>query len=371
MKLSTTKRIGLAVMAACIMGMLFGCAGLERNTRMNEYPYLLIHKDLQDADRAVEAARTQGKDKQCPDAFKAVEDLKNKAYDVYRACHTEEALALAREATARANALCPPAAAVEPPLEPLPASEPTVPGRVKYCVTLHIEFDIDKAIIRPEYHDEVARVGDFMKKYPDTSASIEGHTDNVGTAEHNMELSLKRAESVVNYLVEKFGIDRSRLTAKGYGMTRPVADNATGAGKQQNRRIEAIIDCAFDVKEAKPPEHLCMNLQVQFDTDSAVIKPQYRDEIAKVADYMKKYPETTALIEGHTDNVGGFEYNMKLSQKRSESVVDDLVNNFGIERSRLTAKGYGDTRRIAYNNTAEGRAMNRRINAVLDCVIKK
>jgi OOP family OmpA-OmpF porin len=154
-------------------------------------------------------------------------------------------------------------------------------------------------------------------------------------------------------------------------MTRPVADNATEAGRQQNRRIEAIIDCAFDVREAKPPEHLCMTLQLQFDTDSAVIKPQYQDEIAKVADYMKKYPETTALIEGHTDNVGSFDYNMKLSQKRAESVVDDLVNNFGIDRSRLSAKGYGETRRIAYNSTAEGRQQNRRINVILDCVIKK
>jgi outer membrane protein OmpA-like peptidoglycan-associated protein len=370
MKLSSAKRIGLAVMAVSFMGLLFGCAGLERNTNMSAAPYLFIHKDLQDADRAVEAARMQGKDKQCPAEYQAAEDQKNKAYDVYRACHTEEALAMAREATAKANALCPPVAAEEPPLVPLPAEEPT-PGHYKYCVTLHIQFDINKAIIRPEYHDEVARVGDFMKKYPETTAIIEGHTDNVGTAEHNMELSLQRAESVVNYLVEKFGIDRARLTARGYGMTRPIADNATEAGRQQNRRIEAIIDCAFDVKEAKPPEHLCMNLQIQFDTDSAVIKPQYQDEISKVADYMKKYPETTALIEGHTDNVGGFEYNMKLSQKRAESVVDDLVNNFGIERARLSAKGYGDTRRIAYNSTAEGRQQNRRINVILDCVIKK
>jgi OOP family OmpA-OmpF porin len=258
----------------------------------------------------------------------------------------------------------------EAPLEPVPAAEPT-PGKYKYCITLRIDFDIDKAAIRPEYHNEVAKVGDFMKKYPSTSAVIEGHTDNVGTYEHNMELSMRRAESVVNYLVDKFGIERSRLSAKGYGYSRPLANNATNEGKQQNRRIEAIIDCAFDVKEAKPPETLCMLLQVEFDTGKANIKPQYNDEIAKVADYMKKYPTTTALIEGHTDNVGGYEYNMKLSQKRAESVVNYLVEKFGIERARLTAKGYGPTRRIAYNSTAEGRQKNRRITAVLDCVIKK
>jgi OOP family OmpA-OmpF porin len=86
---------------------------------------------------------------------------------------------------------------------------------------------------------------------------------------------------------------------------------------------------------------------------------------------MQKYPTTTAAIEGHTDNVGSSEMNMRLSQQRAENVVTYLVNNFGIERSRLSAKGYGSTRRIAYNNTPEGRQSNRRITAVIDCVISK
>jgi OOP family OmpA-OmpF porin len=60
---------------------------------------------------------------------------------------------------------------------------------------------------------------------------------------------------------------------------------------------------------------------------------------------------------------------MKLSQKRAESVVNYLVENFGIDRSRLDAKGYGYTRRIAYNKTREGRQKNRRVEAVIDCVI--
>lgn len=86
---------------------------------------------------------------------------------------------------------------------------------------------------------------------------------------------------------------------------------------------------------------------------------------------MKKYPTTTAVIEGHTDNIGGSEHNMQLSYQRAENVVNYLVDKFGIERTRLAAKGYGSTRRIAYNNTPEGRKKNRRINALIDCVIKK
>jgi OmpA-OmpF porin, OOP family len=262
-----------------------------------------------------------------------------------------------------------PAPAPEPVLAPVPAAEPT-PGHYKYCVTLPIEFDIDQTAIRSQYRDQVARVGNFMKKYPTTTAVIEGHTDNVGSYNHNMELSQARAEAVVHVLAQDYGIDRSRLSAKGYGFTRPVADNSSEAGRQKNRRIEAIIDCAFDVQQVQPPERLCMSLVLDFDSGKADIKPQYRDEIAKVADYLKQYPTTTAVIEGHTDNLGSPEHNLKLSQRRAENVVNYLVDKFGIDRSRLSAKGYGSTRSISYNNTPEGRQQNRRITAIIDCVVK-
>jgi len=176
----------------------------------------------------------------------------------------------------------------------------------------------------------------------------------------------------VKSLEDNFGIDATRLSAKGYGKTRPTADNSTNAGMQKNRRIKAIIDCALDVKEiAPPPERLCVTLKVQFDTDSAEIKPHFFDEVDKVGEYMKKYPTTTGVIEGHTDNVGNSEHNMELSRRRAETVVNYLVEKFGIDHSRLSAKGYGSTRSIAYNNTPEGRQKNRRINAIIDCVIEK
>jgi OmpA-OmpF porin, OOP family len=370
MDLSQVRKISGFVVSLFSMGMIFGCAHYEVNTGRGGIPGYYIRTEMQDADRALENARKAGKDQACPAEFKDAEDAKNQAYDVYRACHTEEGAALAKKATAKANALCPPqAAAAEAPIVAVPAAEPT-PGHYKYCVTLHVEFDIDRTVIRPEYRAEVAKVGDFMKKYPTTTAVIEGHTDNVGTYNYNMELSQRRAQSVVDYLVENFGIDRARLSAKGEGFTRPVADNSTNEGRQKNRRIEAIIDCAFDVQQIQPPERLCMSLVVDFDSGKADIQPQYRNEIAKVAEYMKQYPTTTAVIEGHTDNVGNPDSNMKLSQKRAENVVKYLVDNFGIDSSRLSAKGYGATRRISYNTTPEGRQKNRRINAVIDCVVK-
>ena len=377
MKAITVKRVFMSVIAVFSMSMIYGCAGYEVNTKRGNIPGHYIRSEMQEADRAVESARQAGKDKACPVEFKAAEDAKNNAYDVFRACHTEEGAALAKKATAMANALCPPQpaaaapAVIEAPLALIPAAEPT-PERMKYCISLNIEYDINKAEIRPQYNDEVARVGDFMTKYPTTTAVIEGYTDEVGSDDYNMQLSQRRAEGVVKSLEDKFGIAPSRLSAKGYGKTRPVTDNASDVAKQKNRRIDAVIDCAIDIKElSAPPERLCMTLKVEFATDSAEIQSRYNGEINKVGDYMKKYPTTTAVIEGHTDNVGSPELNMKLSQKRAENVVNYLANNFGIEKSRLSAKGYGSTRRIAYNNTPEGRQQNRRINAIIDCVINK
>ena len=112
----------------------------------------------------------------------------------------------------------------------------------KVSMTLAIQFDSGKADIKSKYHEEIGKVADFLKKYPKATGTIEGHTDNVGKAAMNQKLSLQRAESVRNYIVQKFGIDPARLSAKGYGMTRPIADNKTAEGRKKNRRIEANFD---------------------------------------------------------------------------------------------------------------------------------
>jgi len=335
----------------------------------------MVPDDFGETEAAIARAEQSQGAQYCPDKIAGAKDLARQGAETYWACRNTESSRLLAEARKLAGEAegCGPQGAVapEPVIAPIPAAEPT-PERMKYCVFLDIEFDIDKSDIRPQYNDEVAKVGDFMKKYPTTTAVIEGYTDDVGDADYNMKLSQRRAESVVKSLEDNFGIDPSRLTAKGYGETRPTADNSTEAGKQKDRRIKAIIDCAVDVKALEPPpDRLCMTLKVEFASNSAEINSRYNDELDKVGDYMKKYPTTTAVIEGHTDNVGGFEQNMKLSQVRAENVVKYLVEKSGIDSSRLSAKGYGYTRRIAYNSTPEGRQQNRRINAIIDCVISK
>ena len=79
-----------------------------------------------------------------------------------------------------------------------------------------------------------------LKRKEDERIELGGHTDNVGTPKNNLILSEARANTVRNYLIEK-GIDPSRVTAKGYGLTKPIADNRTADGKAQNRRTEVTI----------------------------------------------------------------------------------------------------------------------------------
>jgi OmpA-OmpF porin, OOP family len=211
----------------------------------------MVPDDFGETEVAIAHAEQSQGAQYCPDKIDKAKELARQGAEVYWTCHNTESSRLlteARKLAGEAEGCWSQGAAVAPPMaliEPIPAAEPT-PERMKYCVSLDIEFDINKSDIRPQYHDEVAKVGDFMKKYPTTTAVIEGHTDNVGGSEHNMKLSQRRAESVVNYLAGKFAIDRSRLSAKGYGSTRAIAYNNTAEGRQQNRRINAIIDCVVE-----------------------------------------------------------------------------------------------------------------------------
>jgi OOP family OmpA-OmpF porin len=108
-------------------------------------------------------------------------------------------------------------------------------------IALNVEFDTNKAVVKEKYHNEIKKVADFMKNYPKTNAVIEGHTDNVNTAEFNQKLSEARANSVRQYLINNFGIKASRLSAVGYGLTKPIASNSTEEGRQKNRRVQAVI----------------------------------------------------------------------------------------------------------------------------------
>jgi OmpA-OmpF porin, OOP family len=109
----------------------------------------------------------------------------------------------------------------------------------KGSVTLHINFETGKSEIKQESQSIIEQLAAMLQQDATLKVSVEGHTDNVGGAAANLALSENRARSVLNALAAK-GIDKSRLTSKGWGQSKPVADNNTAEGKAANRRVEIV-----------------------------------------------------------------------------------------------------------------------------------
>lgn len=103
-----------------------------------------------------------------------------------------------------------------------------------------ILFDVDKADLKAAAQSNLHNLSASLQKNPQTNITIIGHTDNTGSSDHNMDLSIRRAEMVRSLIVAD-GISGARLTTVGKGMTEPIGDNTTVAGRQQNRRVEITI----------------------------------------------------------------------------------------------------------------------------------
>lgn len=118
-------------------------------------------------------------------------------------------------------------------------------------------------------------------------------------------------------------------------------------------------------EEGCPVEKVSVSLNVKFETGKIAVASKDDAQFQKVADFMKSTPNTTVLIEGHSDNVGSVAMNKVLSQKRADAIRNVFVWKFGITADRVSAKGFGSESPIADNKTPEGRAANRRVVAVI------
>lgn len=123
--------------------------------------------------------------------------------------------------------------------------------------------------------------------------------------------------------------------------------------------------CYILLEEAREIE-----LEVNFANNSAEVSDQYLSEIKAVADFMTEYPNTEAVIEGHTDSSGSESYNQDLSERRATEVANVLVEKFSVDSGRVSAVGYGEARPVADNGTAEGRSANRRVVAVISTTVE-
>lgn len=115
-------------------------------------------------------------------------------------------------------------------------------------IALNAQFDNNSSVVKTQYHADIEKLATFLKRFPNTDVEIGGHASNVGTPAYNLALSQRRAEAIAETLVTQFGIDRARVKAVGYGITKPRASGKTAAAHALNRRIEATVTAT--VKEA-------------------------------------------------------------------------------------------------------------------------
>ena len=115
--------------------------------------------------------------------------------------------------------------------------------QIRLIMPGNITFDTAQSTVRPEFYATLNSVARVLAKYNQTNVLVEGHTDNVGSDQYNLQLSIRRAESVGNYLASQ-GVAVPRIRALGYGETEPLESNSTDAGRQANRRVEIQLSPA-------------------------------------------------------------------------------------------------------------------------------
>jgi outer membrane protein OmpA-like peptidoglycan-associated protein len=106
-----------------------------------------------------------------------------------------------------------------------------------------ILFDFNQATLRRDVEFNLVKIATILNQFGEMKVLVEGHTDSIGTEEYNLTLSQKRAQAVSDFLISQ-DVDASRLSAEGYGESRPVADNDTDEGRQKNRRVDLVIQDA-------------------------------------------------------------------------------------------------------------------------------
>ena len=257
MQVITARRVLIIVIAVFSMGLMAGCAGLEKRPAYRG-GYLYYPPALVNADRALDEARAAGKDKECPEEFNALKDQVDKAYEVYMACHDQEAIDMAQDAIGKIKALCPPKPVAEvkpePKPEPVPPPAPTpepapAPAVEPVKITLEdIHFDFNKATLTKVAKGILDSNIKTLKENPGANVQIEGHTCAHGAEDYNMALGERRANAVKEYLVNQ-GIAAASMTTISYGETRlampeiPTPKNKESKEAKANRRVhfEVIV----------------------------------------------------------------------------------------------------------------------------------
>jgi OmpA-OmpF porin, OOP family len=316
--MKSSKRIFLlTVITLVTLTFLVGCGGKVYAPRDGSAIWY-YHPELPEAAQAVDAAQKAGKDTLCPDEFQAAKDRMEDAYRTYWACRTEEAIKMAKEATAMAKALCPPPAACA-----LTASPKEIEKGKSSTLTFTTSGTVKSAMLDGK---EVPVTGATITVSPTTTTTYTGQCSGIG--------GTQKASAIVTVACPP-----------------PPPPPPAPAPPPPAPAPPKVVDK--------------MTLHVNFDFNKHTIRKADEAELKKAVEFVKKYPNSKIKIEGHTDSIGTDKYNQKLSEKRAEAVKNYLIEKGAVKKADISTVGYGESKPIADNKTAKGRAENRRAEILI------
>jgi outer membrane protein OmpA-like peptidoglycan-associated protein len=203
-----------------------------------------------------------------------------------------------------------------------------------------------------------------------TDAEPEVAAHRVYLAQRKVELARALAEA--RYAEQERSaltaqLDRARLEAREREAAAARSDASSARMEADTARMQAAaLQAELEAMKARPTDRgLVLTLgDVLFETGKADLKAGAVTELDELAKFLAKYPDRTVVIEGHTDSVGSEDFNVGLSQRRAESVRSYLMRQ-GVDRSRVTTEGMGESVPVASNDTAGGRQQNRRVEIIV------
>lgn len=257
-----------------------------------------------------------------------------------------------------------------------------------YITKHHINFRYNSDKIDKKSFAILDKIVNILNRCDKKSLIISGHTDNIGNTLYNLHLSQKRADSVKRYL-KSAGI-KSQMISIGYGEKKPIVSNKTKEGRAKNRRIEfKVVDrkefaslknklknktkkitkiepkkltkSSISIKSCQDKiDRFVNSKKIYFSLDKSKIEKRSTPILSDLIKVLKECPNSKLTIKSYTDSIGKKEDNMKLSQKKADTIKRYLLKH-GIKKERIEAIGYGENDPIADNTTTSGRAKNRRV----------
>jgi len=210
------------------------------------------------------------------------------------------------------------------------------------------------------YEDVLTGLASQFNENPRYDAGLNNAVEIIQTNIIELKTERDRLRAEVAKLQEEYDVVREEATLSSAELARK---------QELEAKIEKVksLFTASEAKVAYDSENLVISLHgLTFPSGKSIIQPEYFSLLSKVQEAIKTFPEKHILLEGHTDSQGNASTNKRLSEERASAVREYIIANMGISREQVTSVGYGSEKPVASNRTAEGRALNRRIDIVID-----